>query len=345
MFKIYSEKEAFEHTILFNDENPKMFEILNNHSQIHLNISNDELEKELCYVDSVIFNYVNSNGGRIPIASKDFFDYLKSGKISLDKHPRSLFILNVNESEAETMQIEKGILAVSLSMLKDELLTGSYYKNLPKKTKINDGDNKGWKALTSKFKMPINSVVLADNFIFKNTERGNIVGLKNLVFLFDSILPSNLNIPFHILIVSEDPVKGEEWYIKLYKDLKEQLNNLRAYEINIEIMFAKAIHKRKAMSNYFSITCDKGFAVFEPSDSETVREKNDFQLNKIFNRVLPSEGDPEFISTEDDLLDIKKIYLEIYEYIKNAGQTAGRRLIGDLAKDFKINNRLLNDIN
>jgi hypothetical protein len=349
MFTVYSEKEIFENMVLYNEETPHWFNIIRNHSDVCLNITDIELTAEQV-PGTPIFEYIMANGGRTPIALKDFFDLIYEDNKVIAEKPRSAFFLNYSKIEAAKIQADYGVIVQGNEKIDDAVLKGSFFKELPKDSIFENKINKGWLNLVNFSLPPSNAMVITDDYLFSNEENEQIVGKPNVVRLVDALLPAHLSIPYHLAIISNDhpeegkPPRSKEWCERLAGELKAKLIALRPYPIIFEIVFTQTIHKRKLILNYLNGTCDKGFAVFKVSDGKTVRSDNDFRCDRVFNRTEYHEGDTDYASVESVLVQLKQKCQTVSQYISNAGATINYRILGDCKADKSINNRLINDV-
>lgn len=345
MFTIYSDKDIFENIISSPNVYPNWNKIINNHSAVCLDINTIDLDIELNNPDSMLFLFIQSNAREIDlIPSDNFFKTIYIKPETVTEKPRSVFFLNIDADKAMKLQVENGIIVQSKSNIDDKVLLGSYFKDLPKNTVCESNNDKGWKSLINFNLPPSNSLIISDNYLFSNEVDRIIVGEPNTVNLIDALLPPTLKIDFHILIVAEDNKKSDVWCEKLKDRISTQIKSLRQYNIIIEFLFSKTIHKRAILSNYLYGSSDKGFSIFSTRDNKTTREDNDFRLDRVFNNLHSFGGDVEFTSKENALKGIKKKSIEVFQWLQNNGSIENRRLIGDCNPDYSINNRLLNDI-
>ena len=345
MFTIYSDKDIFENIVSSPNVYPNWNKIINNHSDIAIDINQNDLDSELIDDQSILFLFLQSNAREINIiASDDYFRKIDANPEAVIEKPRSVFFLNIDADKAMNLQIENGIIVQAKSNIDDTALSGSYFKDLPKNTVCESTKDKGWKSLINFNLPPSNSLIISDNYLFKNEENRIITGEPNTINLIDAILPSTLNVTYHILIVAEDNKKSDVWCENLKVRISTQIKSLRPYNIIVEFLFAVTIHKRIILSNYLNGSSDKGFAVFSPRDNKTVRDDNDFRLDRVFNNLHSFGGDVEFTSKENALKAINKKSKEVYQYLQSMPFSENRRIVGDCNPDYSINNRLLNDI-
>lgn len=345
MFTIYSDKDIFENVVSFPDLYPNWNKIINNHATVCLDISQVDLQTELDDDESTLFLFLLSNAKHIDLIPLDsFFKTISSNPETVIEKPRSVFFLNISEADANEIQENNGIIVQSKDNIDDNILLGSFFKVLPKNLVCENGLNLGWKSIIN-FKLPpSNSLVISDNYLFKNEDRGVIIGEPNIINLIDAIIPQILSVDYHILIVAEDNNKSAQWCENLKTRVSTQIKALRPYQISVEFLFSATIHKRVILSNYLSGSPDKGFSVFSTRDNKTVREDNDFRLDRVFNSLHSYGGDVEYISKKAALQRINKKSNEVFQWLQINAPSQNRRILGDCNADFSTKNRLLNDI-
>ncbi len=342
-FVVYSEKNAFDE-ITFNGSYPNLKNIFANHSKVFLNLSPKELDDNIIS-EGEIFYYLHAfPGAKIPEAYPEQFINVYDDAINLLSTPRSIYFLDVSSAQALDWEKQYGIIVQSSTAISDNVLSGGAHRELLQNMILNTGTDLGWKCLFNFPLPPSNSVVITDDWLFKNEEGGNIVGEGNISPFLDAVLPIDLQADFHVLIITDDQARSQQRCEKLVGDLKAKICALRDYPIVVEFVFADTIHKRKAIFNYISVTCDKGFAMFKLSDLQTVRDDNDFRYEKSFNRTQKSEGDTVYYSDTLILKKIKDKCSSVKEYITNRHQDPNRRILGDCNKDKTLKNRLINDV-
>lgn len=349
MFTVYAEKDIFEKIVVFNDETPNWYSIFCNHSDVCLNMTKQEMEAEEIQ-GTPIFEFIMANGGRSPVALKEYFESIYDDPSEIVKNPRSAFFLNYSKTKASQIQADYGILVQGNEEIEDGSLKGSFFKDLAKDKVFENQALKGWEHLLSILMPPSNAMVITDDYLFSNEERGQIVGQTNVLQLVNVFLPPNLSVPYHITIISNDhpeagkPAKSKQWCEKLTGDLKASISALRSYPIVLEMVFTQTIHKRKIILNYLQVTCDKGFAVFRAKDGKTVRTENDIRCDRIFNRIEPHEGDNDYNTSEAILLQLKHKCQSVGQSISNAGASVNNRILGDCNSNKSLRNRLINDV-
>ena len=349
MLTVFAEKNIFEDILIDNDKTPNWFNILCNHSEIGLNITDAELEVELLK-DSPISYFYRITGGKEPKALSGFFQDIYADNSMISECPRSAFFLNYPKIEADLLQTNYGVLVQSRDSIVDNVLTGSFKYKFYKDEVIESGPRIGWKQLLKYNFPPSNSIVISDNYLLPTTERVGInnvnLGKSNLLKLFDAILPQNLLIPFHILIVSEHGNRDELWRQTLATELETEIKLLRDYSIIVEVVYIKSedLHERLLLMNYLNSTCEHGFSVFKAKDDKTVSLVNKLQINSYYSSLENSQGESEFQLATKDLFLIKNVCNQLAKHIQNGNPFDKGSIFGDCNPDKSIINRLINDV-
>jgi hypothetical protein len=349
MYTIYSEKDIFENIVVFNDRTPNWFNIFCNHSEVCLNITDEELEVEEME-GTPIFEFIKATGGRNVIALKEYFDSIYDDNSIIAAKPRSAFFLSYSAADAEVIQNSYGVIVQSAEAINDDVLTGSYKKKLLKDEVIEEGTTIGWKSLLKFTFPPSNAVVISDNYLLQSTERvgANYVasGKSNILWMLDAILPLKLSIPYHVTIISEDNNQNEVWRNRIAGELNTEINNLRSYDINVEIVFIKSelLHERILLMNYVNSSCEHGFYVFKARDGKTVHVVNKIQINSYFSSLNNSQGESEYQVANKDLTLLKKVCNDLATQIHSGTPVYLGAILGACNPNKSLKNRLINDV-
>lgn len=143
MLTVYADQDVFETIVLYKKETPNWYKIFCKYSEICLNISDEKLIEELT-PGTPIFEFINANAGKSPIALKEYFDDLHTDYSLLAQQPRAAFFLDIDKPLADTLQAEYGIIVQSNNSIDENILTGSFKKKLLKNDIIQNGKNIGW---------------------------------------------------------------------------------------------------------------------------------------------------------------------------------------------------------
>jgi hypothetical protein len=349
MFTVYAEKDIFENIVVFNDRTPNWYDIFCNHSEVCLNMTDEELQAEEME-GTPIFEFIKATGGRGVIALKEYFDSIYDDNSIIAAKPRSAFFLSYSAADAELIQNSYGVIVQSAESINDDILTGSYKKKLLKDEEIQEGTAIGWKSLLKFTFPPSNAVVISDNYLLQSTERvgGNYVasGKSNLLWMLDAILPVTLSIPYHVTIISEDNNKNEAWRNRFAGQLNTEINNLRDYEINVEVVFIKSemLHERLLLMNYVNSSCEHGFYVFKAKNGKTVHVVNKLQINSYFSALNNSQGESEYQIANKDLSLLKNVCNELAAHIYGGTPVYRGAILGGCNANKSLKNRLINDV-
>lgn len=349
MFTVYAEKDIFENIVVFNDRTPNWYDIFCNHSEVCLNMTDEELQAEEME-GTPIFEFIKATGGRGVIALKEYFDSIYDDNSIIAAKPRSAFFLSYSAADAELIQNSYGVIVQSAESINDDILTGSYKRKLLKDEEIQEGTTIGWKSLLKFTFPPSNAVVISDNYLLQSTERigGNYVasGKSNLLWMLDAILPVTLSIPYHVTIISEDNNQNEAWRNRVAGQLNTEINNLRGYEINVEVVFIKSemLHERLLLMNYVNSSCEHGFYVFKAKDGKTVHVVNKLQINSYFSALNNSQGESEYQIANKDLSLLKNVCNELAAHIHGGAPVYRGAILGGCNANKSLKNRLINDV-
>lgn len=342
MIRVYTEKDFLE-TILFEEEKyPTIFNIIQYHSEICLNMTDEELMEEAKKQD-FIFEFLNSKGGKGITAYKSPFQNIDVNAIHLLDDLRAIYILDIDIGVANQLSEEYGTIVLSGHHIKEDVLKFDYDRDLPKDTICEKGDKIGWHELLDITLPPFNSLVISDEYLFKN-ENG-IRGEKNVLQFIKAILPKTMKTDFHLLIIApENELKDRTWCEQLCGRIKSAIKNMKlSYVVQFEMVFSETMHKRIASSNCFNIVPDKGFCVFKTADLKTVLADTDISIQGLFSRSSPRQGNTGLGKANFRLKIIADCCKSVKEYISNRSDDKNKRIFGDCAKDKTINNRLIKE--
>ena len=172
-------------------------------------------------------------------------------------NPHTIFFLT-NTQRCEQLEKKHGMLFVSketqrpngLKLFNEEIVI-----SINKRNKIKNWDN------ILKNKLPCNSMIIVDNYLFESKRKIK----QNLIKLLSKLLPDELNSVFQLQIITEkpnDPKTIPDFFWKLPKELS------KSYKIDLKIIYdtateAKKHHDRNIITNYLWINSGRGFSIFE----------------------------------------------------------------------------------
>lgn len=353
--KFFIEKDAFESFILNEPSFNNMLAILCEHSVLCLNMTEEDIKKEWkssCLDGqrggSIIQKFrIGHSGMRRPISS-----YLEFGKFytdydSLLEHSRSIFILNVTPEEAEDLKSMYGLMVISKQkLLESDSVFQFHIKDSVAKGEIKRDHTDGWDYFFSLRKhpwLPSNALVISDEYLFKNEDRGQNLGVRNLKSIISNLLPKQLGTEFQILVISPIPNDNKKKAQKIADEMTEFVHNLSLpYDCKITFVFTNATHTRKAMSNYYVMTCDKGFCVYLCKPMNEVKDTNFVDITSDFHSAADSSGTNGYDDTTMCLDKLKSQCESAQSQVRNSKIPNPSALItGDCGPNFEIYNRLI----
>lgn len=327
--------------ILFEELYPHLNIITKRHAVIYLDITEKEFDEQLDNPDSEIGLLSRYDVEIRP--AKTFFEKIKQDKGILLNKARAVYILNISKEEAEELTNEYGTIVISQNYINDNIFQLSFKKQVEDEESFREETN-GWRSILSRLHLPpSNSLIITDNYLLNNIENEQLIGIENLKMLLNELLPGNLSTSFQILIMTHMPAHiNAKRANRINGELKAYLNSIRPYEINLEFVFDKTIHPRKIISNYYVLTCDKGFQLFSIKDKCKSRTDNLILIQSILHDPLNTTGDTELYITFKDIKKIRDICEKLKETIIS-GNTIDhkRKIIGDTRPDKTIINRLV----
>lgn len=237
---------------------------------------------------------------------KDIFCQLEKHPEVIAQYPSSVFILDISAGEAAQLQKKYGVIVQSVDQLDIDILTKVSQKNIY----TDEGDtNIGWSDVFKGVRdLPINALIINDRNLFTNDQvvkdhDGNVrekrlSGVDNVFNILNTILPRTLDVPFHVLIVSDKAgienhltVKNVITYLN---GLKKQLN--RPYVISMELLAVSSqsslyvnTHNRRILTNYAYLTFDHKINAFDGRRSKVSQM---ISVNKLFSHESLKEPSP-----------------------------------------------------
>ena len=337
MNTIYVEKEAVENITLFDDEYVHWNRVFLSGIDLCINISDDELDGKLMDEDDPLFLAFNSSATmKLPIALEPFFNQIYKDSSVISDKPTGVFFLNLENEKCEELAKKYGVCIFSSKSFPKKVFDNQYYLEVNKNETIDNG----WKGVMN-FEKPLsNSLVITDNYLFKNEDGGLNRGLSNIVPFLDAYLPESLGIPYQVAIISEVINKSTEWWVKEYGKLCAKISLLRSYPIELEIILKDSIHARKIISNYSRGKADQGYAFFYANNNRLIKLDNDFEYAEIFSNI-ENTGTKYFTSNSNTIEKLREICEGVSRYVAVEGNTSHCMIFG-CNKDKTIKNRLLN---
>ena len=186
------------------------------------------------------------------------------------EHPSSLFILDVTPQRAEEISRDYGVLCLSaenpdasvLIDMNDEHTTGEH-----------EPLGEGWRSvLEDVAKLPSNSLLLCDRYLFKHRSARQGNGFDNVLAILNRLLPSRLKTDYHVTVVFDLNMTDESYTFEKIVNRLEGLKGLlgRDYPICMEVLgitkdcaVYNKMHNRRIVSNYFMVKAEHKLAAFD----------------------------------------------------------------------------------
>ena len=226
--------------------------------------------------------------------------------------PYAIWLLNKTDEDILKLKNYLGVWAISPNNLSDDLFCLEYSKEYDRDDLIDGPKDSGWGnylAQIPKDLPPMNSIVINDRYLLLNTNEGTAVqngfyGLYNLKILLGELLPYDLRIPFHLLILCQHPNLNHNDTEYLVDDFISDVKRLRDYPIIVEFVYSRSRHKRGLYSNYFSFDVDRAFNAFYVYNLKQLSGENDFGIESYLNNPY-ALGDTKYDSARSKIAKIK----------------------------------------
>ncbi|MBM3435735.1 MAG: hypothetical protein FJY07_05905 [Bacteroidetes bacterium] len=335
---VYTDFNILEEIFLFKDDFESyglLYKIIMDFSDVMINIEDEEFNK--IKENNIFIKSLIKRPDKKIYPLKRFFENILEEDLS--NFPRDIFILNESQDFCNSSMQKFGVLVLNSSDLNEVKALAKRHKKIYSKDEVVETylpltTLKGWHSFINDLKLhPLNSIVIIDNHIFNNRK----AGIRNLVNLIESILPENLNVPFHILIIIDNrEVKFNQNALSKFKDeIKNQLSVKVDYEIKIGILshsLDDEFHNRVLISNYFIITSDYGFDCF---DNERSKKSFTTSTSSAYYTLFVNQGDPEIKLITQKLKAVKSLRIG---NLKSNNQNETFLLVGE------SDNRLLDSV-
>lgn len=340
--KFYCSLDTLE-TIVFNPkDNIELGALLPHHSQIMLDVPGDQIgqvEDDLDNPESSLAMLIRQ-AGYVIVPQADCFNDMEA--LLRKEASGALFVLDKEPAECEKLSRKFGVCAVSLTQAQaTETLTAHYYRQIEKGNNYSRERGgqmlTGWRdLLAEKPFIPLNALVIIDNFLLKTEAKGQ----KSIINLLDALLPANLDkhLIFEVLVVvsaKEYPIKPEV-LDRVAAGVEASLK--RPYSIKVGILTHNGegrFHRRVVISNHHFLRSDRGFAHFTDAKAD---DPNDLTLNGAFHDLTRPGNHLMWQSMAVDLRSVKSLWLD-NKRLKENGRDA---IITTNRMQGHCDNRLLN---
>lgn len=254
---------------------------------------------------------------------KDFINNIPNDRSSVLKYPCGIFLLEIEDEEAQSIQSDFGVICQPISRLDYMPLAQPSFANELEENET----GRTWDGMISRFKeLPSNSVLIIDAHLFQKDrydestnsyDENNSKGINNLFDILNAILPQHFCGTYHVgVLLTDYDVANKKISQKnlTNKRIANAINKLKSkklnrnYNISIEVVFIsekdnashKLIHNRRIISNYFIVTADYGlvalnkgrcllsqsitaFPLFENIQNDSQSDKKEKRMRRDWN--------------------------------------------------------------
>jgi len=165
----------------------------------------------------------------------------------------------------------------------------------------------GWSAVLKGYSvLPVNSVIIIDNYLYHNEKD---CCHDNVLSILKNLLPQNLGVDMHILLVIWDDGGGKFSRIALEtikKKLDDYLVTQYPYTIKVSLLTHNRkdiFHQRAVITNYHFLETHHGYHTFR--HKKTVKFNNDLKANWAYSSINNTLGDSEIIWIDRNLKEAK----------------------------------------
>lgn len=250
-----------------------MFKILKDHSDVILDVDKEEFDK-LILEDGPYKSMIRRDVGEFgyePSTFKYFHEF--ENEEIVDNHNHDILLLDDDMIDASAKRKETGCMAFNLSdlgMLQGfDTVQGFTFKKCREDEK---NHYQNWiELLDDSIDFPTNSLMIFDNYMYKNEEEFNSFKKDNLYSIIAGLIPEDIEVDFHILIGIDNrgAVLNKDKANSIIEDLYEDMD-LDEDKIKIGLMtyaMNDDIHERVVITNNTYFRSDKGFNVIKNSDA------------------------------------------------------------------------------
>lgn len=320
-------EEIFDNPATYAD----LYHILRDHHDVVLNLPEEDLEAALRH--NPYLRSLSKRGVYAVAGGPAFYECLPEAFIA--SAAGGLFILDESPATCAALAARHGVCVLSLQDASPvDTLTNHYYRQLEHQDQYVDEqptERHGWPAVLAPLgPLPMNSLLVVDNYLFTNLHEGR----KNLLSLLDGLLPPALEVEFHVLLVTTNPrnVLSAEVLADLFHTLRQRLN--RPYPLAFGLLthggHDRRFHRRAWVSNYHFGCSDRGFVCFD--EQGRVKAHNDIRVQGAFRDARTPYSDVPWRSMRLELESAAALRRHNEEL---GGQLATNLLYGN------CNNRLL----
>lgn len=306
-FQDFLKDDTNEHSYLI-----QLYNLINKHSDVLIDYDFDQME-ELSRKNPYFKALLKTN--RLKPRLSDF-DKLVNYELDYFQNlsqPSTLFFLNKKEADCLVLEQRYGYIFISNENIHKTKFLFNFLPQVFTKKQSNYSD---WSFIKS-FRHPFNSMVIADNYILKDSD----LMKENLFPFLENFMPERLDEnTFHLTILTLDVPNVKYRHEQITQHLEENFK----YEVQLCIVIVaddpkkpgKPIHDRNVITNYFWLSSGYGFSIFKNSKVDKDTHLTLFSIFYPTNSPIPYNINNQKSLTgkyhmADMSLSLAKIFKEI----------------------------------
>lgn len=276
MFELFISKDALTKLYFDRATSPNdWLKVIGKQRTLFLMNSQGEIDVDISDSNSLLSLYMRANG-----KNKDIFEpspitlsEIQSKHERVLENPCGCYLLDIDKTEAETIQKDFGVICQST---KDYQACPLTFEEFPISPKKND-TGYSWNRFSVTCSMiPSNAIIINDRNLLHAKTGKDLHGLSNIEEILQTILPVTLASTYHVGIIigseSGKPIINSphdyESIVTELERIKKRLN--RPYTIIMSLLVVdngdqtcwEKTHDRRIISNYYFFTADHKFAAF-----------------------------------------------------------------------------------
>lgn len=356
MISIYTELDSLENIITLDQDFKEWNHLVKNGIELFVNIDSKSLDEKLNNPEDLITLALTAYGGmQIPQSSEKEISSLYQNITNALTNPFGLFILNLSENDCKTAREELGLAVFPSSNIPNDFHRLSIDEDFEKDEIVQcpKGLMRGWEKVLNPFVSKYsNASVIIDRNLFSNEERGQNVGIDNIVRYLNFSLPPKLKVSYNLTIVTDlnNNIIRKPYRDKLVNTLVDEINKLRSYKIDTELIFIHRsrgvyphTHQRRILKNYHYAFSEYGFSIFSVVDNRKVRTDNTFKMYHSLEQLIDNNLMSGIKLVKKLIKRLEEIKMDAENKVSELGQNDHHyRVYLNKNEVDKINNRLLN---
>lgn len=321
--KFYCSLATLEKLVLDNVA-PEVRSLLSRHDTLVLDISEQQLDEELASSDSILQPLLKSEANGLTLDTQP--ECLNDPEVLLRAEAAgAMVLLDRSPEECRLLEQQFGVCVLSLAQLQPAAtLTAYFYRQIEKdvdyRRSQGQQDLMAWgDVLADKPDLPLNALVVIDNYLLKDRE----AGFESTTNLLEALLPVGLSraLPFEVLLVVSAQNHQHLHRIDVLEELAARLEKRlnRPYPVRVGILTHNndgRFHRRVVVSNYHFLRSDRGFAQFVGSRAA---KPNDLSLSGAYHDLTRPGNDLMWKSMAVELRNVS-LLKNSNKQLKEAGR-------------------------